>query len=175
MSRAVLALLAGDVGGSTAAPVTPFRYARLTPFKLAMGLSMAAAVPRMRAAALAAVCDLVLEEETLRVRRGRGIDGRQRAGSSKPWLDCLVQCLEGESRSVYRGSGGGNHILGCLVSVANFAESEHHGNGGGGCAASLLQSLCQLGFLLVDCVKKDDSGSAVQSYNPHPLPCWPLA
>jgi hypothetical protein len=29
--------------------------------------------------------------------------------------------------------------------------------GGGGCASSLLQSLSLLGFLLIDCVKKDES------------------
>jgi hypothetical protein len=36
-------------------------------------------------------------------------------------------------------------------------------DGGGGCASSLLQSLSQLGFLLIDCVKKDKPYSKTSS------------
>ena len=48
--------------------------------------------------------------------------------------------------------------------MAKFAESSEHGGGigggvGGGSASSILQSLITLGFLLVDCVKKDEPAS----------------
>ena len=199
LSKAMLSLLSGEilVGATTrrmdhdnidwcqSHVQRPFRYARLTPFTLAMGLSMATSVPRIRATTLGAICDLVLEEEMLRTRRGfAAVDpfeedassGRHSAvkGSSnisrrQPWMDCLVRCLEmdctmkndhdnsKDDAGVYKGI---NHVLHCLLLVAKFAENEHGGSsfsiGGCGCASSLLQSLHQLGFLLIDCVKKDE-------------------
>ncbi|KAL3799646.1 hypothetical protein ACHAW5_004517 [Stephanodiscus triporus] len=163
----------------------PFRHARLTPFRLAMGLSMASSVPRMRTSALDAVRDLAVEEETLRARRGfrtAALDdvlfgGKGEGGiARRPWMDCLVRCLKMDVVEG-KGGGGGGDIVGpegddgipivlrCLLSVAKFAESENAmtmgggacgGGVGGGCASSLLQSLSQLGFLLIDCVKKDE-------------------
>jgi hypothetical protein len=153
----------------------------------------------MRTSALNAIRDLVLEEETVRVMRRGGrtasaIDGvlfggERRTtsggivGGGRPWMDCLVRCLEMDIVKGYgRVSGGGDEegdavgsegddgipvVLRCLLSVAKFAESENAMTmggvggmaacgGGGGCASSLLQSLSQLGFLLIDCVKKDE-------------------
>jgi hypothetical protein len=98
-----------------------------------------------------------------------------------PWMDCLVRCLEMDYvKGDGCGGGGGNQgdavgfegddgipvVLRCLLSIASFAESKNAmmmGGGGGvvawgsggGCASSLLQSLSQLGFLLIDCIKKD--------------------
>eukprot|EP00956_Cyclotella_meneghiniana_P020186 scaffold35328_cov62-Cyclotella_meneghiniana.AAC.5 len=176
MSKAVLAMLGGETshdGGNDA----PFRYQRLTPFKLAMGLSMASSVPRMRQAALGCVRDLILEEETIRIRCGLGRDGK-RVGLGKPWMLCLVRCLEKVSsgdKSAFEDlpleneDGRFGHVLKCLVIVAKFADSSD--NGGGmrsgdiSCAPMLLQSLVTLGFLLIDCVKKDEksSSSAIDS------------
>ena len=69
---------------------------------------MAASVPRMRTEVFTVIRDLILEEETLRVRRGRPVvlddvlfgggirrmGGGIASGSSQPWMDCLVRCLE---------------------------------------------------------------------------------
>ena len=108
----------------------------------------------------------------MRIRRGLDRNGRV-VGMGRPWMDCLARSLEGEeadgaARGRKSASAEGSnermgHVLRCLISVAEFAEKEH-GNGGGGaggtgggggCASSLLQSLSQLGFLLVDCAVKD--------------------
>ncbi len=98
-----------------------------------------------------------------------------------PWMDCLVHCLETDYvKGDGCGGGGGNQdnavgskgnngipvVLHCLLSIASFAESKNAmtmgggggmaaWGGGGGCASSLIQSLSQLGFLLIDCIKKD--------------------
>jgi len=220
LSKAMLSLLNGEIGaGDTVTKgmdhdtkdwiqpkhQRPFRYARLTPFKLAMGLSMATSVPRMRSSTLGAICDLILEEETLRIRRGlapvdpfendagsdRNYSAKSRRSSSgrrQPWMDCLVRCLEMECAKKKDGhthtdnvvdddfDDGIGHVLHCLLSVAKFAENEHGsssfgmGGGGenfagGGCSSSLLQSLHQLGFLLIDCVKKDDASSNASPVN----------
>ena len=172
----------------------PFRYGRITPFKLAMGLSMASSVPRMRTMVLNIIRDLILEEETLRVRRrrsstldsalfgGGGKDMISGAGASdQPWMDCLVRCLEenvdGDNPAVSAGKNkdGISIVLQYILSVAKFAEGEDGmamagmiGGGGGvsgGCASSLLQSLSQLGFILVDCVKKNDLEVSATSVN----------
>ena len=171
----------------------PFRYGRITPFKLAMGLSMASSVPRMRTMVLNIVRDLILEEETLRVRRrrsstldsalfGGGKDMISGAGASdQPWMDCLVRCLEenvdGDNPVLSAGKNkdGISIVLQYILSVAKFAEGEDGmamagmiGGGGGvsgGCASSLLQSLSQLGFILVDCVKKNDLEVSATSVN----------
>ena len=168
MSNAVLSMLGGEIiSGSSSSITTPFRYQRLTPFKLAMGLSMASSVPRMRQAALGCIRDLILEEETIRIRCGLGRDGK-RVGLGKPWMLSLVRCLEMVSSSetkefqLENETGHVGHVLRCLIMVAKFAESSGHGGGGrvgGGSASSILQSLITLGFLLVDCVKKDEPAS----------------
>jgi hypothetical protein len=59
----------------------------------------------MRTAALNAIHDLVLEEETLRIRRSGqtevlkdalfgGKGNLSAITGSRPWMDCLVRCLE---------------------------------------------------------------------------------
>jgi len=179
MSKAVLSLLSGDIVDTTSFATSddnddgtdgvtknqkPFRYSRLTPFTLAMSLSMASAVPRMRTPTLSAIRDLIVEEQTIRIKRGLDVNGNV-IGMGKPWLNCLVQSLDGSApSSATRNSGttpqkqnenGIGHVLTCLLSVAKFAEGENSGVG----MSSLLQSLSTLGFLLVDCVKKDELSS----------------
>ncbi len=84
-----------------------------------MGLSMASSVPRMSTAVLKAICDLVLEEETLCIRRGGqtevledalfGGKGNSSAiTGSRPWMDCLVHCLEMDVVEGNGCGGGGN-------------------------------------------------------------------
>ena len=201
MSKAVLSLLSGEVIDTTTSFVVPsssgnkrndesikqqqqqqqqhqqkpFRYARLTPFTLAISLSMASSVPRMRTVTLSAIRDLILEEETIRIKR---MDG--------PWMDCLVRCLEMEqkkkkqvggkkkkhkdndsmevvvadskSTTTNQNDSGIGHVLSCLISVAKFVASELNTGD-----ESILQALSQLGFLLIDCVKKDDNLSTTKS------------
>jgi len=177
MSKAVLSLLSGDIvdttsfttsddGSDTTNKTTknqkPFRYSRLTPFTLAMSLSMASAVPRMRTPTLSAIRDLIVEEQMIRIKRGLDVNGNV-IGMGKPWLNCLVQSLDGSAPSSdsrnstpqKQNENGIGHVLTCLLSVAKFAEGENSGVG----MSSLLQSLSTLGFLLVDCVKKDELSS----------------
>ncbi|KAL7521904.1 hypothetical protein ACHAWX_006627 [Stephanocyclus meneghinianus] len=180
MSKAVLSMISGEILSTSSAVdssntsssnnIPPFRYQRITPFKLAMGISMASSVPRMRQAALECVRDLIVEEETMRIRCGLNREGK-RMGFGKPWMLCLVRSLEMISRGkgtsleefqLERESGNVGHMLRCLVLVARFSESSEHGGGTGfgsvseGCASSILQSLISLGFLLVECVKKSE-------------------
>ena len=179
MSKAVLSLLSGDIVDTTSFTTSddgdddgadnktknqkPFRYSRLTPFTLAMSLSMASAVPRMRTPTLSAIRDLIVEEQTIRIKRGLDVNGNV-IGMGRPWLNCLVQSLDGSapSSAATRNStpqkqneNGIGHVLTCLLSVAKFAEGENSGVG----MSSLLQSLSTLGYLLVDCVKKDELSS----------------
>jgi len=175
MSKAVLSLLSGDIVDTTSFATSdndgannktknqkPFRYSRLTPFTLAMSLSMASAVPRMRTPTLSAIRDLIVEEQMIRIKRGLDVNGNV-IGMGKPWLNCLVQSLDGSAPSSdsrnstpqKQNENGIGHVLTCLLSVAKFAEGENSGVG----MSSLLQSLSTLGFLLVDCVKKDELSS----------------
>ncbi len=66
---------------------------------------MALSVSQMRTAALNTIRDLVLEEETLCIRRGGQTEVLEDAlfggkgnlsaiTGSQPWMDCLVRCLE---------------------------------------------------------------------------------
>jgi hypothetical protein len=114
--------------------------------------------------------------------RGRRTMSSGPAVGGWPWMDCLVHCLEMDYvKGDGCGSGGGNQgntvgsesndgipvVLRCLLSVVSFAESKNvmtmgggggmvAWSGGGGCTSSLLQSLSQLGFLLIDCIKKGE-------------------
>ncbi len=110
-----------------------------------MGLSMATSVPRIRSSTLQAICDLVMEEETIRIKRGLNSSMKVN-GMGRPWMDCLVRSLESESSgsdgsgssSTSAAGGGSNdgigHVLKSLIYVAKFAESKQNGNGGG-CAS----------------------------------------
>lgn len=173
MSKAVLAMLGGKISTrDNSGYVAPFQYQRLTPFKLAMGLSMASSVPRMRQSALGCVRDLILEEETIRIRCGIGRCGK-RVGLGKPWMLCLVRCLEkvssGDEKAwdefqLENEDGQIGHVMKCLVMVAKFAETSEAGGGAGGISAGsasmILQSLVTLGFLLIDSVKKDEKSKS---------------
>lgn len=191
MAKAVISMLIGECDSTVdsilsdaanekdGSEIPPFRYQRINPFKLAMGLSMASSVPRVRSLALRALQDLIMEEETIRIRRGLDVDGNT-LGMGQPWMNCFVKCLEFSSGcqteviDVDRNIGHGrklSRMLRCLLSVAKFAESSEHGvgvgsgGGGGGSASYLLQSLLSLGFLLIDSVKKDD---IIDSKSPAP-------
>ncbi len=97
------------------------------------------------------------------------------------WMDCLIHCLEMDYVKGDGCDGGGGDqgdavgfesndgttvVLPCLFSIGSFSKSKNAMTmgggggmaarvGGGGCTSSLLQSLSQFGFLLIDCIKKD--------------------
>ncbi len=84
-----------------------------------MGLSMASSIPQMRTAALNAICNLVLEEETLCIKCGGQTElledalfgGKRNLSAitgSRPWMDCLVRCLEMDVVEGNGCGGGGN-------------------------------------------------------------------
>jgi hypothetical protein len=107
-------------------------------------------------------------------------------------MDCLVHCLETDYvKADGHGSGGGNKgdaigskgndgipvLLHCFLSFVSFAKSKNAmtmgggggmaaWGGGGGCASCLLQSLSQLGFLLINCIKKDKPYGKASSPSP---------
>ena len=173
MAKAVLALLGGEItttgssnqGGGDI--VAPFRYQRLTPFKLAMGLAVATAIPRIRNQILETIRDLVLEEEMIRIKCGRGVTGDV-IGLGHPWMDCLVKSVQmaGVKSNGLKGlvvpkdekhNNGIGHVLSNIIAVAKFgADTESVNVSGIGRGLDLLPSLISLGFLCVDCVKRDE-------------------
>jgi hypothetical protein len=100
-----------------------------------LGLSMALSGPQMQIAVLNAICNLSLEEETLRIRRGKQTGVLNKVllggkinlsiivGSGRPWMKCWVHLLEmdvvwGNSDSSDGGNGnggGGSHAFGSKV------------------------------------------------------------
>ena len=183
LSKAMLALLGGELSTCSLAScedndsntesdkkvnsnMAPFRYQKLSPFKLSLSLSVASSIPRIRTTVLEKIRDLIIEEETIRIKCGVRWDGT-RMGLGRPWMKCFVTCLEGVVRGNFKwenfqeNTGRVGHVLSCLIKVAQFAECGEKGGGmgsiqGGGCASMILQSLIALGFLLIDCVKKND-------------------
>ncbi|KAL7455815.1 hypothetical protein ACHAWC_007336 [Mediolabrus comicus] len=167
MCKAVLSMLGGEItrsnGGVTSGgevEVAPFRYQRLTPIKVAMGLSVSKAVPRMRTQVLEMIRNLVMEEEMIRIKCGRGVTGNV-MGLGQPWMDCLVRSVQMKrhcsSSKKHHNNCGVGHVLLNIISVAKFALDTESGGRGG---LDLLQSLISLGFLLVDCVKRDEPKSS---------------
>jgi hypothetical protein len=84
-----------------------------------MGLLMASSIPQLRTAALNAIRNLVLEEETLCIRCGGqtevlkdalfgGKGNLSAITGSQPWMDCLVHCLEMDVVEGNGRGGGGN-------------------------------------------------------------------
>ena len=165
--KAVLRLVKGDVPALALGEddtTAPFRYLRLTPFRLCLGLTAASALPRTRATALEAARDLVVEEQTIATKRAQSPWFNAVAGASvllaekDPTDERLsaefrdgssLGSLEGRAR---RSDKAGRHVFSCIQSVVGFASSK---DGIGAELTGLMQSLVNLGFLLVDCVKKD--------------------
>lgn len=173
MAKAVLSMLGGEflttasttTSSNAGEDVAPFRYQRLTPFKLAMGLAVATAVPRIRSQILETIRDLVMEEETIRIKCGRGVTGDV-IGLGHPWMDCLVKSVQmaGAKNNGLKGLPSKDekhyseigHVLSNIVAVAKFGADTESVASGVGRGLDLLPSLISLGFLCVDCVKRDD-------------------
>ena len=191
MAKAVLSLLGGEIMATTSTTtavftgddtsIAPFRYQRLTPFKLAMGLAVATAVPRIRTQILETIRDLVMEEETIRIKCGRGITGDV-IGLGHPWMDCLVKSVQMAGAAKNNGlkglltsskdekhNSGIGHVLSNIVAVAKFGADTESVASGVGRGLDLLPSLISLGFLCVDCVKRDEI--KISSTNAVPSAC----
>ena len=167
MVKAVLRLVKGDIPASIHDEdysSAPFRYLRLTPFRLCLGLTAASALPRTRATALEAVRDLIVEEQTIATKRSQSPWFNAVAGASVLLAEkdpnnervsdefrdgSTLGSLEGRAK---RSDKAGRHVFSCIQSVVGFASSK---DGIGAELTGLMQSLVNLGFLLVDCVKKD--------------------
>ena len=167
MVKAVLRLVKGDIPASVHDidySSAPFRYLRLTPFRLCLGLTAASALPRTRATALEAVRDLIVEEQTIATKRSQSPWFNAVAGASVLLAEkdpnnerasaefrdgSTLGSLEGRAK---RSDKAGRHVFSCIQSVVGFASSK---DGIGAELTGLMQSLVNLGFLLVDCVKKD--------------------
>ena len=83
LCRVILKMLKGDIDTPNVAwTELPFRYLRVTPFQIAMGLTLAHSVPRMSSKALDAIRMLVLEEELIRLKR-----------KSSTWFNAVASLL----------------------------------------------------------------------------------
>lgn len=160
------------------------RFTRMTPMLLAMGLTMASSIPRMKIVALEAIRDLVLEEEMVRSKR-----------YSSKFVNTAMAFLMNEENVQLRMNQDGNfddndqHVKEAQESV--FSDLKYYADGkectdkdlianslvlsnlkvivslvqGRDAASahssnevefsSLLPTLVSLGFMLVDAVKKD--------------------
>ena len=173
--KAVLRLVKGDIPATShrgdddadapSSGLAPFRYLRLTPFRLCLGLTAASALPRTRATALEAVRDLVVEEQTVATKRTQSPWFNAVAGASVLLAEkdpteerVAAEFRDGSSLGSLEGSArrgdkaAGRYVFSCIQSVVGFASSK---DGIGAELTGLMQSLVNLGFLLVDCVKKD--------------------
>ena len=159
------ALTAGPAGGqgdhcTAAARLPPFRYLRLTPFRLCLALAAASAMPRARKASLEAIRDLAVEEQTMKAKRSQSPWFNAVAGSAviRAQLVPADKAIENRAREEYQRPDAhvgsvGQHVLSCVRSVIEFSSSK---DGIGTELTGLLQSLISLGFLLVDCVRRDN-------------------
>lgn len=188
----------GDGDGNGNSVVGAMRYSRMTPMLLALGLTMASSIPRMKISLLEAVRDLVLEEEMVRCKRftsryvnsivalmdsGQRVDeeGNIILRGEKDVLDSMAQDLKhyaGRDGVTYQMESGleeSSHMMKCLKSLVLLAEG---GNGGGGSASdaefsTLFPTLISLGFMLIDSVKKDvvvETSGNTSSYCLPPIP-----
>eukprot|EP00978_Attheya_sp_CCMP212_P043894 scaffold294367_cov63-Attheya_sp.AAC.1 len=149
---------------STARNDATFRHLRLTPFRLSMALTMASLVPRTRQSTLEVIRDLICEEQVWNERC-----------QSSPWIRCIAgttllvasgKKLEQEQSNPPKLNSRSIVCWSCLLSVVEFAmpSSQQSANRSGEWS-SLLQSLVQLGFMLVDLVKKDAIVTSSSSMN----------
>jgi len=127
----------------TAATTQPFRYQTTTPFTLAMGLTMAHSIPRMRTCALTCIRDFVLEEEFIRQKQ-RTSDWFHQCASTLNTTTTTTTTTDSEELS------SSSHMLNCMMQLISILDSTSSDS------LALLQSLVSLGFLLVDALKKDN-------------------
>jgi len=114
---------------------------------------------------LEAVRDLIVEEQTIATKRTQSPWFNAVAGASVLLAEkdpaeerVSAEFRDGASRGSPEGSAKrgddktGRYVFSCIKSVVGFASSK---DGIGAELNGLMQSLVNLGFLLVDCVKKD--------------------
>ena len=178
--------------------VEPLRFKRMTPMLLAMGLTMASSIPRMKTNMLEAVRELVVEEEIVRWKRcsskwvnsavallscsGKAVDEE---GNGEEDGDSLLEELRkyghnGEIESGYHLNDQ-SHMMQCMKSLIMIADGNSGNDGFTGIGrdsldaefSSLYPTLVSLGFMLVDSVKKDlaqASSNSVGAYTLPPIP-----
>ena len=174
--------------------VEPLCFKRMTPMLLAMGLTMASSIPRMKTKLLQSVKELVVDEEILRWKRSSskwlnstmavstcGLvadeNGTIKSGEKDLDEEALLKDIQTYQEQNCAEHEYQSHVTKCLKSLITFADA---GNRNGGVAdndnsefSSLYPTLMLLGFMLVDCVKKDPvvtSQTSIGAYALGPIP-----
>lgn len=172
LPQVLLKLLKGQSAKLQTAANLPFRYMCMTPFKMAMGLTMAYSIPRMRTRTLECLRDLVVEEELIRQKR-----------FSSVWFNaCAAVLVTGVTKVMEENTeknGPGNvltrevkkyvsqdcdnhcvldssHMFQCMQNLISMVD----GNEPNAEDSALDQSLVSLGFLLIDSVGGKGSSAA---------------
>ena len=178
------------------------RYKRMTPMILALGMTMASSIPRMKISLLEAVRNLVLEEELMRCKRfesrfvnaivalmgcGTGLEedgnlkggviGKEKLASMEEDLERYT-CAKGEAseEKVMAGLEDHSDMLQCMKCLVLLTKG---GKDGGNSPAidaefsTLIPTLISLGFMLVDSVKKDTVVETPGNCNAYQLPPIP--
>eukprot|EP00557_Chaetoceros_sp_GSL56_P010309 CAMPEP_0176476478 /NCGR_PEP_ID=MMETSP0200_2-20121128/71_1 /TAXON_ID=947934 /ORGANISM="Chaetoceros sp., Strain GSL56" /LENGTH=1561 /DNA_ID=CAMNT_0017872145 /DNA_START=111 /DNA_END=4792 /DNA_ORIENTATION=+ len=150
------------------------RFKRLTPMMLAIGLTAASTIPRIKMDVLEAIRDLVVEEELMRWKRchSRWVNGTMALISSKGNINELGDCDEDgihqeemlkdlkrfqqqSEASIEKSLLDDSHILKCMNSVVELVISSADERISDAEFSALLPTLISLGFMLIDSVKKD--------------------
>jgi len=159
-SAAVISTREGE-DGSKETVTSPLRFMNVKPFLMALLLS-SASMPRQRQTCLDLIRDLVLEEASIWIKRKESawvncvVGSTQKESPSSPVDFSLKQLLNPERM----------HVIHTLQKVIDFAAQGSSYGGGG---STFLSTLVQLGFVLVDCVKKDVSVSQSSTF------AWPVS
>jgi len=185
-------------GGDGDGVVGAMRYTRMTPMLLALGLTMASSIPRMKMSLLEAVRDLVLEEEMVRCKRftsryvnsivalmdsGQRVDeeGNIVLRGEEDVLGSMVQDLkhyvgrDDVTSQMESGLEERSHMMKCMKSLVLLAEGGKEGGGSASDAefSTLFPTLISLGFMLIDSVKKDlvvETSGNTSAYCLPPIP-----
>jgi len=146
----------------------PYRYLYLTEFRCALVLTAAFTVTRIKAGLLVLLRDLIFEEHAIywyKVRMAayscysHSFDFHSCQIKKKSnFINSVSSTLMGDIGSDHIMKGP-HHVSSCLSKLA-FDFTSIGGDAG---SESLLSSLMQLGFLMIDCVKKDTTDNKLAS------------
>jgi hypothetical protein len=169
------------------------RFRRLTPMMLAMGLTAASTIPRIKVDLLEAVRDLVVEEELMRWKRchsrwvnctlalicskGGNIDETgdcdENGIDKEEMLRDLKRFQQQNEAFVEKTLFDDSHTLKCMNRVLELVCSSADERISETEFSSLLPILISLGFMLIDSVKKDTLLDETSSISAVTLPIIP--
>jgi len=131
----------------------PFRFLKVTTHRLCMLFAMSA-IPRTRMDCYGVVRDLIVEEVTLEQKQRESV-----------WIKAVSQSLMGSTARINTNGDGYGHVAHCLENVLQFATGDTNARTSSAESSSttsiMVQSLSEIGFILLDCVKRDGTTNIV--------------